>query len=125
MRVNSLRGNKDFDDGGAVVEGVPDNFTDSDSYEPADEWKGDIARMILYMDVRYEGGDSYPDLEVNDQVDNGSAPAIGRISVLLQWNTLEPPSAFEQRRNDMIYMDWQHNRNPFIDHPEWAQSVYG
>ncbi|SDT41096.1 endonuclease I family protein [Microlunatus soli] len=123
--VNSVRSNKDFDDGGSAVDGAPDNFTDEDSYEPSDEWKGDVARMILYMDVRYAGDDSYPDLEVNDQVDNGSAPNIGRISVLLQWNELDPPSSFEQTRNDVIYDNWQHNRNPFIDHPEYADAIYG
>ncbi|HEV7949979.1 MAG TPA: hypothetical protein VGP24_09455 [Glaciihabitans sp.] len=43
--------------------------------------------MVLYMAVRYDGTDSHPDLEPNDMVDNGSAPNIGRLSVLLQWNT--------------------------------------
>lgn len=125
VQVNSIRSNKDFDDGGSAVDGAPDNYTDGDSYEPSDEWKGDVARMIMYMDVRYAGDDGYPDLEVNDQVDNGTAPNIGRISVLLQWNELDPPSAFEEHRNDVIYADWQHNRNPFIDHPEYAEQIYG
>lgn len=124
VQVNSVRGNKDFDNGGEPVDGAPDNLTDGDSYEPADEWKGDVARMIFYMDVRYSGDDSYPDLEVNDRVDNGSAPNIGRVSVLLQWNELDPPSSFEQRRNDVIHADWQGNRNPFIDHPEFAELIY-
>ena len=124
MQVNSTRNNKDFDDGGSAVDDAPGNYTDADSFEPADEWKGDVARMILYMDVRYEGDDSYPDLEVNDKVDNGSAPNIGRISVLLEWNDEDPPSSFEEHRNDVIYTDWQHNRNPFIDHPEYADEIY-
>ena len=125
MQVNSTRNNKDFDDGGEEVDGAPDNFTDDDSYEPSDEWKGDVARMIFYMDVRYSGDDSYPDLEVNDEVDNGSAPNIGRVSVLLEWNELDPVSDFEQTRNDLIFENWQHNRNPFIDHPEFAAEIYG
>ena len=124
VQVNSKRGNKDFDTGGQEVEGAPGNYTDGDSFEPRDEVKGDIARMILYMDIRYDGDDGFPDLEVNDEVDNGSAPHIGRISVLKEWSDQDPPDAFEQHRNDVIYNDYQHNRNPFVDHPEWVDAIW-
>ncbi|WP_381803171.1 endonuclease I family protein [Streptomyces niveus] len=124
VQVNGIRGNKDFDNGGSPVSGAPGNLTDSDSYEPRDAVKGDVARMILYMAVRYEGNDSYPDLEPNDRVSNGSAPAMGRLSVLKQWNDEDPPDTFEKRRNDVIYSQFQHNRNPFIDHPEWVESIW-
>lgn len=124
VQVNSTRGNKDFDNGGGAVEGCGGCATDADSFEPPDAVKGDVARMILYMSVRYEGTDSWPDLEPNDLVDNGSAPAMGRISVLLEWHAADPPSAFEKRRNDVIFEQFQHNRNPFIDHPEWATAIY-
>ena len=87
--------------------------------------KGDVARMIFYMAVRYEGDDGWPDLEPNQSTANGSAPYIGKLSVLLAWSAADPPGAFEKRRNDRIYTTWQGNRNPFIDHPEWAQSVFG
>ena len=80
--------------------------------------------MIFYMAIRYEGDDGWPDLEPNNSVGNGSAPAIGKLSVLKQWNQQDPPDAFEQRRNQRIYDAWQHNRNPFIDHPEWASSIW-
>ncbi|MFI5561660.1 endonuclease I family protein [Amycolatopsis japonica] len=123
--VNSTRGNKDFDAGGSPVEEAPGSLTDDDSFEPRDAVKGDVARMILYMAVRYDGTDGFPDLEPNDAVDNGSKPNIGRLSVLLTWNTQDPPDATEQRRNQVIYDQFQHNRNPFIDHPEWAASIYG
>ncbi|WP_405783397.1 endonuclease I family protein [Streptomyces sp. NBC_00859] len=124
VSVNGIRGDKDFDDGGTAVAGAPGNYTDSDSFEPRDAVKGDVARMILYMAVRYDGGDGFPDLEPNDKVDNGSAPAIGRISVLTKWSDEDPPDAFEEHRNDVIYTDYQHNRNPFIDHPEWVDSIW-
>jgi endonuclease I len=45
--------------------------------------------------------------------------------VLLQWNLQDPPSTFEKRRNQVIYDSWQGNRNPFIDHPEWATAIWG
>ncbi|MBK1783559.1 endonuclease I family protein [Prauserella cavernicola] len=124
VQVNSTRDNKDFDNGGDEVQGAPGNFTDDDSFEPRDEVKGDVARMILYMSVRYEGTDGFADLEPNDQVDNGSAPNIGRLSVLLEWHEADPPDEFERNRNTVIYEDFQNNRNPFIDHPEWVGEIW-
>ncbi|MFF1964004.1 endonuclease I family protein [Streptomyces sp. NPDC058232] len=124
VTVNSIRGNKDFDNGGTPVSGAAGNYTDSDSFEPRDAVKGDVARMILYMAVRYEGDDAFADLEPNDRVDNGSAPNIGRLSVLKQWSQEDPPDSFEERRNDVIFDRYQHNRNPFIDHPEWVEAIW-
>ncbi|MFF7200119.1 endonuclease I family protein [Streptomyces sp. NPDC008141] len=123
VSVNSTRGNLDFDNGGDDVAEAPGNFADGDSFEPRDQVKGDVARMILYMAVRYDGEDGAPDLEPNDKVNNGSAPAIGRLSVLKQWNTEDPPDAFEQKRNEAIF-GIQRNRNPFIDHPEWVNAIW-
>ncbi|WP_239153731.1 endonuclease [Virgisporangium aliadipatigenens] len=125
VSVNSARGNKDFDAGGSAVSEAPGCLSDSDSFEPRAAVKGDVARMIMYMAVRYEGDDGWPDLEINNSVANGSAPRIGKLSVLLQWHRQDPPDAFEKRRNERIYAAWQHNRNPFIDHPEWATSIWG
>ncbi|MCX5202729.1 endonuclease [Streptomyces sp. NBC_00237] len=124
VTVNSIRGNKDFDNGGSPVSGASGNFTDGDSFEPRSAVKGDVARMILYMAVRYDGGDGFADLEPNDRVNNGSLPAIGRLAVLKQWSLQDPPSAFEQRRNEVIHSTYQHNRNPFVDHPEWVESIW-
>lgn len=124
VTVNEARGNKDFDNGGGPVTDCSACRTDSDSFEPPDDVKGDVARMIIYMAVRYEGDDGFADLEPDDKVDNGSAPYIGRLSVLKQWNEQDPPSAFEEHRNDVIYDKYQHNRNPFIDHPEWVNAIY-
>ncbi|MEU3778021.1 endonuclease [Streptomyces sp. NPDC032472] len=124
VTVNSTRGNKDFDMGGSPVAEAPGSYTDADSFEPRDAVKGDVARMLLYMAVRYDGGDGFADLEMDDKVDNGTAPLFGRISVLKQWNRQDPPDAFEQRRNQVIYDTYQHNRNPFIDHPEWVDAIW-
>lgn len=124
VSVNSERGNKDFDLGGEEVDEAPGNRTDEDSWEPRDEVKGDVARMIFYMAVRYEGEDQFPDLELNDEVDNGENPFIGKVSVLKEWNEQDPPDAAEQRRNQVIFDEIQHNRNPFIDHPEWVADIW-
>jgi endonuclease I len=124
VTVNSIRGNLDFDNGGSTVTNGGGSKVDSDSFEPRDADKGDVARMILYMAVRYEGDDGFPDLEPDEKVNNGSAPYIGKLSVLKQWSDEDPPSAFEENRNQVIYDTYQHNRNPFIDHPEWVDAIW-
>ena len=125
VTVNSARGNLDFDLGGSPVSQAPGSYADGDSFEPRDAVKGDVARMILYMAVRWDGGDGFADLEPNNQVANGTTPYIGKLSVLKQWNLQDPPDAFEKRRNQVIFDTWQHNRNPFIDHPEWVTAIWG
>jgi endonuclease I len=124
VQVNGIRGNKDFDNGGSGFTNAGGSLTDSNSFEPRDAVKGDVARMIFYMIVRYEGGDGWADLEGNDSVSNGSNPYMGRLTVLKQWNDEDPPDAFEERRNQVIYDTYQKNRNPFIDHPEWVEAIW-
>ncbi|MFF1718853.1 endonuclease I family protein [Streptomyces sviceus] len=124
VQINSIRGNLDFDNGGSAVTGGGGSTVDSDSFAPRAADRGDVARMILYMAVRYDGGDGFADLEPNEKVNNGSNPYIGKLSVLKAWNEADPPSAFEEKRNQVIYDTYQHNRNPFIDHPEWVEAIW-
>ncbi|WP_329317624.1 endonuclease I family protein [Streptomyces sp. NBC_01262] len=124
VAVNGKRGNLDFDNGGSSFTNSGGSLADSDSFEPRDAVKGDVARMILYMAVRYEGDDGFADLEPDDKVANGSTPYIGKLSVLKQWNDEDPPDSFEENRNNVIYSTYQHNRNPFIDHPEWVEAIW-
>ncbi|HHX79440.1 MAG TPA: hypothetical protein GX692_00020 [Acholeplasmataceae bacterium] len=128
--ANNRRGNLDFDEGGTRLEitygpGSTFNYVDSNSFEPRDEDKGDVARIIFYMAVRYEGDKSgEPDLELNDRVNNGKNPYMGRVSVLLKWNREDPVDDFEKNRNEVIY-SIQGNRNPFIDNPDFAEMIWG
>lgn len=102
------------------------------SFEVWGHRKGDLARAVMYMAIRYEGGvdsrgQGEPDLELTDDrskiVITSSSPAyMGLLSTLLAWHQADPPDAAERERNEVIY-DFQHNRNPFIDHPEWATSA--
>ncbi|MDX2598459.1 endonuclease [Streptomyces caniscabiei] len=124
VQVNSIRGNLDFDNGGSTVANGGGSTVDSDSFAPRAADRGDVARIILYMAVRYEGDDGWPNLEPNEKVGNGSNPYMGKLSVLKAWNEADPPSAFEERRNQVIYDTYQHNRNPFIDHPEWVEAIW-
>jgi endonuclease I len=124
VSVNSARGNLDFDNGGTAVAQCTGCTADSDSFAPRAAVRGDVARMIFYMAVRYEGDDGFANLEPNDKVSNGTAPYIGKLSVLKAWAAADPPDAFEKNRNEVIYSQFQHNRNPFIDHPEWVSSIW-
>lgn len=82
-------------------------------------WKGDVARALFYMDVRYN------DLNVvNGDVPETPDGFIGDLTTLLQWHQQDPPDDFEMNRNNYIYT-WQINRNPFIDHPELASYIFG
>lgn len=123
VQVNSARGNLDFDNGGTKYSGC-DCYKDGDSWQPPAKVRGDIARMIFYMAVRYEGGAEI-DLEGADTVNNGTKPLHGKMSTLKQWHAQDPVDAFEMRRNDVIYEKYQHNRNPFIDHPEYVSAIWG
>jgi endonuclease I len=127
VSINSTRGNKDFDIGGTPLTESPENKTDTDSFEPRNAVKGDVARMMFYMDVRYEGGDDSgtPDLSIPNFAPTGSsAPQMGKLCVLLAWHLADPVDTFEARRNNRIH-ELQKNRNPFIDNPQWAKAIYG
>ncbi len=122
VSVNSSRGNLDFDMGGTPVNEAPDCKKDGDSWEPRDEVKGDVARMMLYMTTRYEGDDTSYDLELVDYTGT-SGSRFGKKSVLLKWNRQDPVSAFERNRNRVVHK-YQNNYNPFIDHPEFADRIH-
>ena len=75
VSVNGTRGNKDFDLGGSAVSGCSDCFSDADSFEPRDAVQGDVARMLFYMAIRYEGGDGFNNLEMSSTVGTSSSRA--------------------------------------------------
>ncbi|WP_425414509.1 endonuclease I family protein [Paenibacillus pinihumi] len=124
--VNSDRGRLDFDksDDEYPKEEAPDTHWDQDSWEPRDEVKGDVARIILYMDTRYDE-DDWKDLKVVDRTVRDKSPLHGKLSALLKWHNEDAVDDFERRRNNVIYEKYQHNRNPFIDHPEWVNQIWG
>ncbi|MCA1761771.1 MAG: endonuclease [Cryomorphaceae bacterium] len=132
--VNSTRSNRSFANCNSCVEVVfqgesTGSFYDDSNYsfEPRDEVKGDVARMIFYMALRYEGTNGELDLELaNTLFDQGdNAPLHGKLDDLLEWNDSDPVDEFEANRNDVIHYQFQGNRNPFIDHPELARFIWG
>lgn len=126
VSVNNARGSLDFDNGGSLYmdgDGATECRRDADSWEPRDAVKGDVARMMYYMVVRYEGEEGY-DLELKEQIPSApyNEPLFAKKSVLYQWHVQDSVDEWERRRNDRVY-NWQHNRNPFIDHPEFAERM--
>lgn len=118
--------------GGSGVYPGNSNWFNGSVFQTWGKRKGDMARAVLYMAIRYEGGthpttgQNEPDLELTDNasliVATSSSPAyMGLLSTLLAWHQADPPDAAEVERNEVIY-SFQGNRNPFIDHPEWATS---
>lgn len=99
--------------------------------------RGDVARALFYMDVRYEGGNhsvtgtAEPDLRLTDDLgliatsggSNAEVAYMGELATLLAWNAQDPVDDLERRRNDVVE-SFQTNRNPFIDHPDWAACLF-
>lgn len=105
---NSTRNNSDF--GLGDYNGFAGN---------AGSWKGDVARAVFYMSIRYNGLDV-----VNGNPPDTTVGQLGDLATLLTWNTQDPSDDFEMNRNNFIYT-WQVNRNPFIDFPQLANYVWG
>lgn len=105
---NSSRNNKDF------------GLTDYNGFAGnAGSWKGDVARAVFYMCVRYNGLNV-----VNGNPPDSTVGQLGDLATLLQWNVNDPADDFEMNRNNYIYT-WQQNRNPFIDYPYLADYIWG
>nr|WP_255610459.1 endonuclease [Robertkochia sp. 3YJGBD-33] len=101
IAINSLRGNKKY------VQGKGSWQNHAKGFYPGDEWKGDVARMIFYLNLRY----------------NENFSEVGSLDLFLKWNTEDPVSAFEIRRNNEIEQI-QGNRNPFIDNPVFSTLIW-
>ncbi|RZK11697.1 MAG: T9SS type A sorting domain-containing protein [Flavobacterium sp.] len=105
---NSSRNNKDF------------GLTDYNGFAGNQgSWKGDVARAVFYMAIRYNGLDV-----VNGNPPDSTVGQLGDLATLLAWNTADPSDDFEMNRNNYIYT-WQYNRNPFIDYPILANYIWG
>ena len=89
-------------------------------FEPIDEYKGDLARSYFYMSVRYYSEDSGWG---SSDMTNKSVIKPWALAMLLRWSDNDPVSQKEIDRNNAVY-GYQGNRNPFIDHPEYARMIW-
>lgn len=122
--TNSSRSNRYFDNSDVESFGHIIRTGEKGRYYPGDNDKGDVARILMYMVIRYAF------LGLTDHVEYLSRPAyteeagyMGKLSVLLEWHEDDPVDSFEKRRNNVIF-EYQNNRNPFIDHPELFKEVF-
>lgn len=117
-----------FDNGVSKVgkNTYPNGFR-GDVFEPADEYKGDFARIYFYMVTCYE---DYSDLwkkeATKSMLQKGTYPSFQpwAIEMLLKWHRQDPVSEKEIKRNNAVHKI-QGNRNPFIDRPELAEYIWG
>lgn len=153
ISYNSARSNKPYDNcasacteyptqatngqgGGTGVYPGNSNWSNASVFQVWNKFKGNVARAMFYMDLRYEGGThgvtgaSEPDLRLTSDLNlvvgtgsNASVAYMGKLSTLLQWHLDDPVDASEQLRNDVVY-SYQGNRNPFVDNPQWAACIY-
>ncbi|MBK1854104.1 endonuclease [Verrucomicrobiaceae bacterium 5K15] len=122
--INGQRGHLYFDETDGEDFGGQTFSHDTDSWEPPNQVKGDIARALFYMAVRYEAGEANAtDLELSNTPDFKKRQ-LGKLSTLLQWHRTDPVSDQERQRNQKIHRHYQGNRNPFIDHPEYAERIF-
>ena len=113
QQMNGNRGNRKFGDGSGNSGNVGSNWY------PGDEWKGDVARMMMYMYTRY-GTRCLPSL-------NGSGatqPTNEMLQVYLQWNIDDPVNEYEDQHNPHLETEYG-SRNPFIDNPYLATIIWG
>lgn len=104
IAVNTLRGNDPFRDGSGNY------FSSNNEFFPGDDWRGDVARIIMYVNLRY----------------NEPFTDVGNLALFLEWNAADPvvDGGIEDNRN-IIISEAQGNRNPFIDNPYLATLIWG
>lgn len=115
FQLNSSRGNRAFATGSGNAGIVTGSY-----WYPGDEWKGDVARMVMYMYVRYQ------ERCAATRVGTGSTSysTFGDMpDIFLEWNVQDPVSQYERNRNTVL-QNMQGNRNPFIDEPYLATLIW-
>lgn len=115
-QMNNSRSNRSFADGSGTAVPLAGGL-----WYPGDEWKGDVARMMMYMYLRYQSQ--------CEPVDVGSgstsySPLGDMPNIFLEWNQEDPVSQYEMNRN-LILQGLMGNRNPFIDNPYLATMIWG
>lgn len=128
QNLNSTRGSKQFGEVPTTASNIVKQ-AGSTSYEnlcyaagnvfyPGEGYRGATARILMYVETRW--GDEF---HLNFVLGQGKSKTIGDIETLMKWHYQEPPTAEEMRRNEAVFKI-QGNRNPFIDHPEFATKIY-
>ena len=135
MTINSTRSNVPYgivNKSSATQIGDTGNYFGNNIFEPSDEIKGDIARILMYVYIRYSSSlnstydtitDKRGDLRITDIVTTPSGSEKDAWNLLLSWNDLDPVNYLEMNRNEEG-QKLQNNRNVFIDHQEFARMCF-
>ncbi len=115
VQRNSSRGSRKFADGSGNS-----GATSQGHWYPGDEFKGDVARMMMYMYIRY-GNRCLPK---NVGVGTAATSDSNMLQLFLEWNAEDPVSQLELQRNPLLE-NIQGNRNPFVDNPAFATEIWG
>ena len=119
--TNNDRGNDLYGDnnksGPVYYNNMLYGYTGGNYFEPLDEVKGDVARIIMYVWTAYTGYSGYNPLNILSVFES--------YNTLLKWHTLDKPDEMEGNRNNYSETSKQKNRNPFVDHPELAWRIFG
>lgn len=132
-KVNGMRGHLPFgvvgsaswtSQNGSKVGTSSSTGYSEEVFEPIDEFKGDVARMVFYFVTRYENQIS--SFKQGDILGTSAYPGLKtwELNQLITWHNQDPVSDVEEARNNASY-DFQGNRNPFIDHPEFVNAIWG
>jgi endonuclease I len=128
--IGEVTGTPDYSNG-VVKVGKSNTYTPKYTgavFEPADEYKGDFARDYMYLVTCYEDyANNWRSTGTSSMLLGGSTYPVfneAAISILLKWHRQDPVSEKEIVRNNAVY-SLQKNRNPFIDHPELAEFIWG
>ena len=123
-KTNNTRGNKLYADTqkaySQTYDGMLYGYTSGNYFEPLDSVKGDVARIIMYVWTAYKNSK----YEYSNKLPN-ITNVFKDYDTLLKWHTNDAPDVMEGNRNDYSEESKQKNRNPFVDHPEYAWMVFG
>ena len=137
--VNAARSNRFFSSCGIAAgetmtdcvtpahsEAAIDTQRDGTTFLPPASVRGDIARAMMYMAIRYDGSETNTqDLWLSDCPDANDPSEMGYLSQLLRWHTEDPVDDAERQRNERVCSNWQGNRNPFVDYPYLVEYYFG
>ena len=119
--TNSQRGSLLMGDtnktGALNYNGMLYGYKSSGKFEPIDSVKGDVARIFMYVWVAYRNEYSSKPMNMLDTIES--------YNTLLKWHTMDQPDELEGHRNNYAQNSKQGNRNPFVDHPEYAWKIFG
>jgi endonuclease I len=125
VQRNGQRGNRKFAAGSGNSGTVGTAWYPGDASTGGTDWRGDVARITMYMYLRY-GAQCYPTLVADGTINSVDA---NMIDLLLEWNAADPVSPYEDARNtfheNIANATAQGNRNPFIDNPRLATQIWG